>query len=296
MLCTRGYGGRVDRQCIKHLLDQRADVAAKDNYGNTCLHNVIISGRAGRVISREYPTVPVSDAYSTEMKNSLVLLIQAGADIYAENNYGNSMSDIAYTTKFMDTPRSAGWVWEEALSACGYDATWFREDFRRRNPAVVEDRAENSSSDETSSADKTNGISNIDGQNSESNKQDFEDLQDDELNSQSRKINIRDCSPDEGSSQDTERPFDYDMQDWNNASLQYDHPGLDPAWSGFAPGPYGIAETIDDNVNVWNQADSRPGEEDVPRPVNVVNLLQDPLPWGEDLPDADADVDFNYWV
>ena len=65
------------------------------------------------------------------MKAALILLIRGGADVYARNRRGRSVSDIACSkeTKFDDAHQ---WsynhdlllrkIWTEALNACGYDA------------------------------------------------------------------------------------------------------------------------------------------------------------------------------
>ena len=67
-----------------------------------------------------------------EMKAVLILLIRGGADMYARDRHGHSVSDIACSRgiKFGGPPR---WyrcnhdlplrkIWMEALNACGYDA------------------------------------------------------------------------------------------------------------------------------------------------------------------------------
>ena len=69
-----------------------------------------------------------------EMKAALILLIRGGADVYARDRHGRSVSDIACNelTRFMDAANPYRWchnhylplrrTWTEALSACGYDA------------------------------------------------------------------------------------------------------------------------------------------------------------------------------
>lgn len=249
LLCSWGGGKGVNPQCIKFLLDRGADVTAKDIYGYTCLHNVL-----RRIWDH---------SRCTTVKEVLVILIQAGADVYATTYDGKSVSDIAYTIN------SARGIWDEALSACGYDSTWFRKDFCRRNHPVVEHVGKF-----LTDADLY----------SECNGQDFEDFKDDEQNPQSNQLNFEDFGPDERGSPDTERHFDAVMQDMNIPSFPHDsNPSLSSAWGGFASS-HGIEETTDD-VNIWNQADCEPGEENVERPV--VNLPDRHLLWGEDLPDAD---------
>ncbi len=67
-----------------------------------------------------------------EMKAALVLLIRGGADVYARDHRGHSVSDIACSkeTEFAHFPGkyrrnhdlALREIWTEALSACGYDA------------------------------------------------------------------------------------------------------------------------------------------------------------------------------
>ena len=69
-----------------------------------------------------------------EMKAALILLIRGGADVYARDRRGRSVSDIACSkkTRFFCALKPGQWnhnhdlllrrIWMEALDACGYDA------------------------------------------------------------------------------------------------------------------------------------------------------------------------------
>ena len=69
-----------------------------------------------------------------ETKAALILLIRGGADVYARDHHGRSVSDIACDKKtqfyFAAAPYRAFYnhelllrkIWMEALNACGYDA------------------------------------------------------------------------------------------------------------------------------------------------------------------------------
>lgn len=290
LLCTSGMKSGVSPQCVKFLLDRGADVTARDAYGNTGLHNVLRSAqwRSGGSISKHKASSATSVAcrYSTAVKKSLVHLIQAGADVCARTNIGNSVSDIAYNTDFRNSPPYFGDVWEEALSVCGYDATWFREDFCRRKHAVVGDLCpcwrpgRRYNFNETNFTDSTDEKLDVSYQYFKSYEPDVEDFQDDEPNSQGHKLNLGAYVPDERSHQDTERPFKALMQDSNLSSLLHHPTSLNPAWIDPAPHSHGTEQTMQE-VNIWNQAEREPGEENM-------NLPRNGSPWGEDLPDADV--------
>lgn len=67
-----------------------------------------------RVVGRVYQNL-VTHNFDGELKDILLLLLTAGADPYARNETGDSVSDVA-----------SGWghenEWWEALEECGYDA------------------------------------------------------------------------------------------------------------------------------------------------------------------------------
>ena len=291
LLCTGEFGYGANLRCVEFLLDRGADVTTKDDDGNTCLHNVLQSSHLSGHDNRD------------ELKNLLVLLIQAGADVYATTNDGESVSDMAYTfiLDFFE-PICLGHVWEEALLTCGYDATWFREDFCRRKHAVVGDECPcrklggRYTCGETSPTDITDEDCNIekrcskwdepiteskdqdsesDEQNSERDKQnskndelDHEYSEDGVPNSQTNHLlNHEDFGSDEQRSPDAEQPDDTVMQDSGHSTLPYDPTIL---------------------FNIWNQPDcGEPWEESVERSGNI-SLPQNHLPWAEDLPDAES--------
>ena len=85
---------------------------------NGCLHSAILGS--------QYVDLD-------EMKAALILLIRGGADVYARDRYGHSVSDIASSkeTRFVHATTEQYQynhdlllrkIWAEALSACGYDA------------------------------------------------------------------------------------------------------------------------------------------------------------------------------
>jgi len=86
-------------------LAKRPDLSARDYDGNTCHHNLLQSAN-----------------YTISYFEILVSLIRAGADVFAVNFDGLSVSDIAY---FGSCSENAMYMWEAALTVCGYDIAQF---------------------------------------------------------------------------------------------------------------------------------------------------------------------------
>ena len=93
---------------IALLLARGADVNARDTLGNTCLHAVM-----------DYDPLPDCVGKSRlerkdDLRDILMLMITAGADVYAINDNGETVSAIAHL-------RGHFKMWSEVLEACGYD-------------------------------------------------------------------------------------------------------------------------------------------------------------------------------
>lgn len=132
LLCAEGYGCGIDSQCIKALLDRGASIKARDNRGWTCLHCAMSAINCpGRRDSE---------------KVSVLLMVKAGANVYATDDNGISVSHMAYTPndwdRFCNLGSYRGELWDEVLTECGYDAAWFREDYRNALSQVKSLRAE----------------------------------------------------------------------------------------------------------------------------------------------------------
>ncbi|KAK5084924.1 hypothetical protein LTR70_006387 [Exophiala xenobiotica] len=99
------------------LLSRGANLHVRDDNGDTCLHVVMLYD-PGRIHREELRTRvyqnPVNDKYDGELKDILLLLMTAGADVYARNIYEETPSDIA---RSWNHERE----WREALEECGYD-------------------------------------------------------------------------------------------------------------------------------------------------------------------------------
>ena len=109
--------GRWHLESIDLLLRRQGKGGLPLQHLNGCLHLAILGSK--------YVDLD-------EMKAALILLIRGGADVYARDRSGHSVSDIACSkdTKWTNVQR---WnrcnhdlllreIWTEALSACGFDA------------------------------------------------------------------------------------------------------------------------------------------------------------------------------
>ena len=111
---------RWDLESIAPLLRRQGTGGLPIQHYNGCLHS-IISGS---------PYVDLDD-----VKAALILLIRGGADVYARNDHGYSVSDLTcrkdigityavgkYEMYRRNHDHLLRKIWMEALSACGYDA------------------------------------------------------------------------------------------------------------------------------------------------------------------------------
>jgi hypothetical protein len=94
---------------IALLLSRGADPTLRDRFGNGLIHTALCSGK----LSSTFDGL-VTAVFNEELKDILMLLITAGADVVAVNDYGDCASDIA--VHYGNWPE-----WEEALQECGYD-------------------------------------------------------------------------------------------------------------------------------------------------------------------------------
>lgn len=102
------------------LLQRGASVYDRDDYGNTCLHKCL------QGIHRRIYVGNVSHA-----RDGLMYLIQRGADVFAENEPGESVSHAAYNIVYTtdEEPHHRAFredVWDCVLANCGYDIYDFR--------------------------------------------------------------------------------------------------------------------------------------------------------------------------
>lgn len=113
LLSSLGLASGLQSPFIKMLLDHGASVKARDNLGKTCLHLALSSLR---------------NPEKTSEKDSLLLLVKAGADVYATDYSGISVSN--QTSHWPDISAYRRNLWDEVLTECGYDPTTVREQYQ----------------------------------------------------------------------------------------------------------------------------------------------------------------------
>lgn len=93
------------------LLTRGANVNVRGPNGSNCLH-LIMRTNLDRLKKWSGWLEPT---YHSELRDILILLITAGADVDAVNNYNVSVSDIALRYNHEN-------LWKDVLDFCGYDA------------------------------------------------------------------------------------------------------------------------------------------------------------------------------
>lgn len=106
------------------LLRRGASVRDRDPGGGTCLHCCL-----------KLPASPFYSLRTRQMRDAIVYLIQQGADVFAEDSQGQSVSDFAYRRdKYpWDIDSVKGDIWDCALASCGHDITDFRRGRTRQD-------------------------------------------------------------------------------------------------------------------------------------------------------------------
>jgi hypothetical protein len=108
----------TNKDTISHLMKMGACINDRTSNGETCLQ-LVLECTDSTTISFE----------------SLVFLLEQGADPFAEDNQGRSVSEVAYNKLGLrdEITGSSGDVWDAALHICGWDIGRFRT-VRRRKP------------------------------------------------------------------------------------------------------------------------------------------------------------------
>jgi hypothetical protein len=108
-----GYSYSPDApDTIALLLTRGADVRQRDADGNNCLH-IMMQWDRDRLL-RRHPDAMFYETYD-DLRDIITLMITAGADIYAINEAGTTVSEVAHAKGHCQ-------VWAEVLETCGYDA------------------------------------------------------------------------------------------------------------------------------------------------------------------------------
>lgn len=161
---SMGFGYGLQPHCIKMLLDHGASVTATNNFGETCLH-----------LALDWLRFPEK----TSEKDSLLLLVKAGADVYATDYSGISVSDVANKRERIRGAYTRD-LWNEVLTECGYDPTAVHE--RDQELEEVSDSGEEVFDSEEGVSGSEEGVSDsvkhesmIEEQDCELDGQDFND-------------------------------------------------------------------------------------------------------------------------
>jgi len=125
--------GRWSAESIAVLLRRSADVTDRDDRGRTCLHHCFQLYRRWEFQSShdKFPVDIGSPHPIHRFSAGLILLIQHGADVCAQDGFGHSVSTYAYmeptgVNGLAELGSVRGDVWDFALARCGYDISEFR--------------------------------------------------------------------------------------------------------------------------------------------------------------------------
>jgi hypothetical protein len=106
---------------LEYLLKKGSSIHARDKIGRGCLRTLLQNTYGYHRYN--YGEREGASAFM----DSLTLLIDAGADVFAADSEGLSVSQYAYQVR-----SAIGDIWDAALSLCGYNITNIRRGFHRR--------------------------------------------------------------------------------------------------------------------------------------------------------------------
>ncbi|KAI1278884.1 ankyrin [Xylaria sp. FL0933] len=108
---------------ISLFLERGADITMRDSLGRSCLHICF---------SHLHRSAP-STFISTQLEG-IIYLLDNGADAYACDYQGVSVSEVAYEKRSLSNSVGSmlGDLWDSALHSCGYDIAKFRQHHQRR--------------------------------------------------------------------------------------------------------------------------------------------------------------------
>ncbi len=123
--CNR-FESRRNIDVLGLFLKNGASVQERGHDGTTCLH--------------AFFTGSVDPPSQQDWHDSLNFLIDKGADVYAEDNFGWSVSHVAYSRSCRDEePWSyRGDLWDAVLDASGFDIREFRKGYPRKAKYTLE--------------------------------------------------------------------------------------------------------------------------------------------------------------
>ncbi|KAF2963833.1 hypothetical protein GQX73_g9743 [Xylaria multiplex] len=119
LLVCRAFNYEDIAERVRKVLDAGADVHLRNNNGQSCLHICLQNARtyskgSHDLIRRQF--------------HAIKLLIESGADVYAVDKFGKSVSESVYADTISGF---AGDLWDSVLQSCGYDIAEFRTNYKR---------------------------------------------------------------------------------------------------------------------------------------------------------------------
>ncbi|KAF5009064.1 hypothetical protein FDECE_4687 [Fusarium decemcellulare] len=116
----RNSGSGYTKEVFHQFLELGANIHHRGRHGKSCLHICL-------------EALFLSNDSLQEFKG-IQYLVQRGADIFATNDAGASVSDVAYTTmgRCPGATSYPGDLWDAVLSSCGHNIKDFRSGYRRR--------------------------------------------------------------------------------------------------------------------------------------------------------------------
>ncbi|KAK4206654.1 hypothetical protein QBC37DRAFT_458128 [Rhypophila decipiens] len=114
---------RYSVDALSLLVSRGANLNDRDSAGNTCLHLIMDGIRSGSSFCHLLDESMDATDYLEEVRAAAVYLIDQGADVWAENNQGVSISKMSYC---MNGVRE--YLWDLILADSGYEIAMMRKD------------------------------------------------------------------------------------------------------------------------------------------------------------------------
>jgi hypothetical protein len=121
-------------QRLSFLLSKGCRIGEVDNNGFNCLH--VLFSEAPPPALKDNDDILRCRPDGKDVRDSLVYIVRQGADVYATDRLGRSVSQFAYSETCWSTARELGSycgdLWDAVLDLCGYDISQFRKGYPRR--------------------------------------------------------------------------------------------------------------------------------------------------------------------
>lgn len=121
-------------QRLSFLLSKGCRIGEVDNNGFNCLH--VFFSDADPPALKDNDDILRLRPGGKDLRDSLVYIVRQGADVYATDRLGRSVSEFAYSETCWSTAAELGSycgdLWDAVLDLCGYDISQFRKGYPRR--------------------------------------------------------------------------------------------------------------------------------------------------------------------